>query len=68
MASDIIPKPGAVPAASKAKPVEAEVKAPKKIAVKAIEKGFYGNSRKNPGDKFFIENEKHFSEHWMEKI
>ena len=68
MASDVIPKPGAVPAASKAKPVEAEVKAPKKIAVKAIEKGFYGNSRKNPGDKFFIEQEDHFSKNWMEKI
>lgn len=68
MASDVIPKPGAAPAAPKAKPVESEVKAPKKIAVKAIEKGFYGNSRKNPGDKFFIEEEKHFSKNWMEKI
>jgi len=69
VASDIIPKPGAVPAAPKAKAVEqAEVKASKKIAVKAIEKGWYENSRKNPGDKFFISDEKFFSKNWMEKI
>jgi len=68
VASDIIPKPGAVPAAPKAKAVEVEAKASKQIAVEAIEKGWYDNSRKNPGAKFFIKNEKEFSANWMKKI
>ncbi len=69
MANDSIPKIGAVPAAPKAKTVEqAEVKAPKKIAVVATEKGYYGSSRINPGTKFFIDKEEHFSENWMKKI
>lgn len=65
-----IPKPKAADKAAEA-PVEevAEVKsASKKIAVEALEKGFYDNSRKNPGDKFFIKEEKHFSKNWMKKI
>lgn len=69
-----IPKPKAAAQAAEA-PMEevaqaAEaVKAPsKKIAVEATEKGFYDNSRKNPGDKFFIKEEKHFSKNWMKKI
>lgn len=72
-----IPKPGAAVAASKAKvdvavspEVEAVEVSPKvkKIAVEAIEKGFIDNSRKNPGDKFFISSEKAFSKNWMKKI
>lgn len=60
------PKDGAVVAAP-----EVAVEAPKKsklIAVKAIEKGFYDNVRRNPGDKFEIKSEKHFSQNWMEKL
>lgn len=66
-----IPKPGAVQAAPKveADEIQEVVKpASKKIAVEAIEKGWYDNTRKNPGDKFFIENEKSFSKNWMKKI
>ena len=65
-----IPKPGAVQAAPKVEAVEqVEVVKPasKKIAVEAIDKGFDG-IRRNPGDKFFIENEKAFSKNWMKKI
>ena len=69
-----IPKQGAASAASKAN-VEAEVEAveapkakSKRIAVEAIEKGFYDNSRKNPGDKFHIKSEKEFSKNWMIKL
>jgi hypothetical protein len=61
-----IPKPGAVVAAP-----EVAVEAPKKskvIPVEAIEKGFYDNSRKNPGDKFHIKSEKEFSKNWMIKL
>ena len=73
MASDLIPKPGAIPVAPK-KAIEPEAvkseekKAPKKIAVVAIEPGWFDNSRKKAGDKFFIDNEKQFSSVWMEKI
>lgn len=62
-----VPKPKAAVEVAEA-PVEVVEKAAKKIAVEAIEKGFYDNSRKNPGDKFFIKEEKHFSKNWMKKI
>lgn len=61
-----IPKPGAVVAAPE---VAVEVaKKSKVIAVKAIEKGYYDNIRRNEGDKFEIKSEKDFSKNWMIKL
>ncbi len=42
-------------------------KAEKEFAVEAIEKGYYGNIRRNPGDKFMC-TPKLFSKLWMKKI
>ena len=64
-----IPKPGAASAASKANvAVEASTAKSKLIAVKKNKKGFYDNSRKNPGDKFHIKSEKELSKNWMIKL
>lgn len=38
------------------------------IHVKAIAKGFYGNYRLNPGEKFFIAKAEDFSSQWMELV
>ena len=52
------------------KPIAVEASTAKStlIAVEAIEKGFYDNSRKNPGDKFHIKSEKELSKNWMIKL
>lgn len=71
-----IPKPGAASAAPKSAPkedvaeevAEPKAKAEKKIAVEAIENGWFNNNRIKPGAKFFINSEKQFSELWMKKI
>lgn len=59
-----IPKPGA---AKEAAPKKDKPES-KEIAVEAIEKGYYPNTRRNVGDKFFIASEKDFSKNWMKKI
>lgn len=68
-----IPKPGAVSTAPKSNEAEEQVvktseAKSKMIAVEAIEKGWYDNARKNPGDKFHIKSEKEFSKNWMIKL
>jgi hypothetical protein len=40
----------------------------KPIQVVAIDKGYYGQSRREIGDKFIIHGEEAFSELWMQKI
>lgn len=40
----------------------------KPMQVVAILKGFYKQTRIEPGDKFTIDGEKHFSKLWMKKI
>jgi hypothetical protein len=62
-----IPKPEKVEKVLPPSPEVPKVES-KVIAVQAIEKGFYDNSRKNPGDKFNIKSEKDFSKNWMIKL
>lgn len=38
------------------------------IAVAATKPGYYGNRRRQPGERFTIENEKAFSKIWMERL
>ncbi len=40
----------------------------KPIQVVALLKGFYKQTRIEPGDKFTIDGEKQFSKFWMKKI
>lgn len=50
--------------------VEAELTAPitdKSILVVATDKGYYGHLRREPGDKFYIENEEHLGS-WMQPL
>lgn len=61
-----IPKKGAVEAAPEVK--EVKKSEGKKIAVEAIDKGWYGGQLLKPGQKFIIDNEKDFSDNWMIKI
>ena len=37
------------------------------IKVRAIERGYFGDKIREEGDEFTIDNEKQFSERWMEK-
>ncbi len=38
------------------------------IPVRAIQAGFYGGHRRRAGVKFSIQDEKHFSPTWMERL
>ena len=38
------------------------------IKVKALKMGFYDSVRKYEGDIFVLQDEKHFSSRWMEKL
>jgi hypothetical protein len=38
------------------------------MLVKATRMGYYDLKRRYEGDEFVLENEKHFSSQWMEKI
>ena len=38
------------------------------IKVRAIEQGYFGDKIRKEGEEFTIDNEKQFSEFWMEKV
>lgn len=38
------------------------------FTVEATDKGYYGNLRRNPGDRFEIANEAAFSDAWMRRL
>ena len=39
-----------------------------KLTVRATKAGHYGNKYREPGDRFDISGEEHFSENWMERV
>lgn len=46
----------------------AKAKEAKPVAVRAIERGFFGGKLRDPGEQFQLADEAQFSEVWMEKV